>query len=123
MALIETAPAAGSVSRTVPSGKDNDRTWLAAFGRRHGRKLRVLHVGNIANNAFLNAKFLRQAGVEADVLCYDYYHVMGTPEWEELDLRRPYGDDFKPRFAPADLAGYTRPAWFIQGPLSECCRR
>ena len=120
MSLIETA--VKSLPRAVPVGAHDDRVWLADFARRHGRRLRVLHVGNIANNAFLNAKFLRRAGVDAEVLCYDYYHVMGTPEWEEVDLRHPYGDDYNPSFAPEDLAGYDRPAWFIQGPLSECRR-
>jgi glycosyltransferase involved in cell wall biosynthesis len=111
---------AGAALRALPPKEDNDRAWLAEFAVRHGRKLRVLHVGNIANNAFLNAKFLRQAGVEADVLCYDYYHVMGMPEWEEVDLQQPHGDDFKPQFAADDLAGYDRPSWFIQGPLQAC---
>jgi glycosyltransferase involved in cell wall biosynthesis len=121
MSLIETA-AKSAIPRAAPVGTDDDRAWLARFAGRHGRRLRALHVGNIANNAFLNAKFLRQAGVDAEVLCYDYYHVMGTPEWEEVDLRHPYGDDYNPRFAPEDLVGYDRPAWFIQGPLSDCRR-
>jgi len=121
MPLIETTETPAAVL-PAPSGEDDDRRWLTAFAARHGRSLRVLHVGNIANKAYLNAKFLRQAGVEADVLCYDYYHVMGTPEWEEVDLLHPYGDDYNPRFAPADLAGYCRPSWFIQGPLSACRR-
>ena len=51
--------------------------WLHAFEASHGRKLRVLHIGNIANNGYLVAKLLRRAGIEADVLSYDYYHVMG----------------------------------------------
>src|SRR5205807_6076300 len=114
--------AIASRSRNVGLG-ESDSAWLAAFAARHGRKLRVLHVGNIANNAFINAKFQRRAGIEAEVLCYDYYHVMGTPEWEEVDLRHPYGDDYHPSFAPEDVAGYTRPTWFIQGPLPECHRR
>ena len=77
----------------------------------------MLHVGNIANNAYLVAKFLRRAGVDADVLCYDYYHIMGTPEWEELDIQHDWGDDFRPRFAPEDIGDYRRPDWFVQGPL------
>jgi hypothetical protein len=34
--------------------------------------LRVLHVGNIANNVYVNAKLLRRAGVEADALCDEW---------------------------------------------------
>lgn len=44
--------------------------------------MRVLHVGNIAKNAYHNAEFLRRRGVEADVLCYDYPPIMGQPEWK-----------------------------------------
>ena len=48
--------------------------------------MRVLLIGNIANNAFWSARLLREAGVEADVLCYDDYWVMSSPEWEEADF-------------------------------------
>ena len=94
--------------------------WLRDFEARHGRKLRVLHVGNIYNNAYLAAKFLRRAGVDADVLCYDYYHIMGTPEWEELDIQHDWHDDYRPRFAREDIDDYRRPDWFVQGPLKLC---
>ena len=77
--------------------------WLRAFEARHGRPVRVLHVGNIANNAYLNATFLRRAGVDCHVLCYDYYDPMATPEWEA------------PRGA-GSASG--RPRWFVQGPSS-----
>src|SRR2546421_4301610 len=80
--------------------ESGDPAWLREFERKHGRPLRVLHVGNIANNAYLNAKFLRQAGIDCHVLCYDYYEVASTPEWEEWDGR-----------------GYSRPTWFVQGPV------
>lgn len=96
---------------------EDDLAWLRAFERRKGRKLRVLHVGNIANNAYLNAKFLRTAGVEAHVLSYDYYHVMAMPEWEDVELRHPHGDDYYPKFADQDLRSYRRPSWFVNVPL------
>ncbi|MBI3180432.1 MAG: hypothetical protein HYZ27_12270, partial [Deltaproteobacteria bacterium] len=48
--------------------------------------MKVLHVGNIANNAYNNAKFLRRAGIDASVLVYDYTHVMGQPEWEDAEF-------------------------------------
>ena len=102
----------------IPQHPEQD--WLCDFEARNGRKLRVLHIGNIANNAYLIAKFLRRAGVDADVLCYDYYHIMGTPEWEELDIQHDWGDDFRPHFAPEDIGDYRRPDWFVQGPLRVC---
>lgn len=92
--------------------------WLRAFERTNGRPLRVLHVGNIADNAYINAKFLRAVGVEAHVLCCDYYHIMATPEWEDVELQHDHGDDFFPVFSAADLRGYIRPHWFISGPLA-----
>ena len=94
--------------------------WLKDFERTHGRPLRVLHVGNIAANGYLNAKFLRRVGVEADLLICDYYHVMGCPEWEDIDLAHGHGDDNKPSFHPDDVKGYQRPDWVTHGSLIEC---
>ena len=91
--------------------------WLRLFERQHGRPLRVLHLGNIANNAYLNAKFLRSIGVDAHVLSYDYYHVMAMPEWEDVELGHGHGDDYQPRFSVRDLQGYRRPAWFVNASL------
>ena len=39
---------------------EDDAVWLERFAMEKGRPLRVLHVGNVANNAYLNAKFLRR---------------------------------------------------------------
>lgn len=73
--------------------------------------MRLLHLGNIANNAYNNAKLLRRAGVEADVLVYDYDHVMGHPEWEDatidVDLPERFTD-----WRNIDLGGFERPSWF-----------
>lgn len=98
-------------------------TWLRTFEAGRGRPLRVLHVGNIANNAFLNAKFLRTVGIEAHVVCPDYTHVMATPEWEEVDLVHSHGNDFLPRFAKSDIRNYRRPYWFVSGPLVLCAQK
>lgn len=97
--------------------------WLEQFERAHARPLRVLHIGNVANNAYLNAKLLRRIGIEADVFCPRYYNVMACPEWEELELIHGYGHNYAPRFRPRDLAGYRRPRWFFQGPLFACIAR
>lgn len=95
--------------------------WLEQFKEKKGRPLRVLHIGNIANNAYLNAKFQRTIGIHADVICFDYYHVMSTPEWEELFLRCP-DDHYSIRFSQHELGIYKRPDWFIQGPLLLCSK-
>lgn len=74
--------------------------WIGEFARERGRPPRVLHVGNIGNNAYLNARFLREAGLDCHVLAYDYYDKLAMPEWE----------------------GDRRPPWFAQGPLQTCAR-
>jgi glycosyltransferase involved in cell wall biosynthesis len=107
---------------SVPGLDQDSRAWLDAFSRRRGRRLRVLHVGNIANNAYLNVKFLRMAGVDAHVLCHEYYHVMGCPEFEDADFEGDFGDDFRPNWHRVNLRGFERPRWFAQGPLYLCTR-
>jgi glycosyltransferase involved in cell wall biosynthesis len=94
--------------------------WLDEFEQEHGRPLRVLHIGNIANNAYNNAKILRKIGVEADVMCHNYYHMMGTPEWEDANFIGKHGDDFFPDWWRVDLNGFQRPTWFFQGPRELC---
>jgi glycosyltransferase involved in cell wall biosynthesis len=125
-----------SPTRGVPGILSNHRTegvvqpslkalvrWLEEFEQDHGRPLRVLHFGNIANNAYLNAKFLRTVGVDAHVLSSDYHHIMATPEWEEIEITQPYGDDNNPDFSVLDLKGYRRPEWFVSGTISECVQK
>ena len=84
------------------------------------RKIKVLHIGNIANNAYNNAKLLAEVGFSCDVICYDYYHVMGCPEWEDADFENTLADDFAPDWQDLDLNGFKRPKWFVQGPLNLC---
>ena len=95
-------------------------TLAAEFRARHGRAPRALHIGNIANNAFYNAKILNQSGFDCDVMCADYYHIMGCPEWEEADFIGPIADQFRPDWTAVDLQGYERPRWFAQGPQQLC---
>lgn len=98
---------------------ENQR-WLDDFRERHGRPPRILHIGNIANNAYNNARLLNEAGLDCDVICYNYYHIMGCPEWEDADFLKDYGDHFKPDWAAAGVIGFDRPRWFAQGPLLNC---
>ena len=94
--------------------------WLDAYRKKHGRPPRILHIGNIANNAYNNAKLFIQAGFDCDVLCHDYYHIMGCPEWEDADFDGGFGDHFHPQWADVEMPGYARPGWFAQGPLKLC---
>jgi glycosyltransferase involved in cell wall biosynthesis len=110
-----------SIGHTAESNDQCEAELLEDIRKRLGRPLRVLHIGNIANNAFNNARIQRAVGIAADVLCYDYYHVMGTPEWEEANFDKPPEDPFFPDWWALDLKGYQRPRWFASGPLKEVC--
>jgi glycosyltransferase involved in cell wall biosynthesis len=96
--------------------------WLADFEHQHGRRLRVLHIGNIANNAYNNAKIQRARGIDADVLSFDYYHIMATPEWEDAEFSGDVGDPMLPDWWGVDLKGFRRPKWFVAGPLDLSLR-
>jgi len=106
---------------TIELSAEN-RRWLDDFRGRQGRSPRVLHIGNIANNAFNNARLLNDAGLDCDVICYDYYHVMGCPEWEDADFTGGIEDDFRPNWTRVALGEYVRPRWFAQGPMELCLR-
>jgi glycosyltransferase involved in cell wall biosynthesis len=95
--------------------------WLKAWENEHRRPLRVLHIGNIANNAFNNAAIQRQYGVDAYVIGYENYHIMSCPEWEEADFDGAVGDPFFPDWSRVDLGNYVRPRWFTSGPLRLSC--
>ncbi len=82
--------------------------------------MKVLHIGNIANNAYLNAKILNQYGIESHVLSKDYFHIMGCPEWEDSDFIGDYGDDNTPNWSKLDLQGFKTPIWFAKGNETLC---
>lgn len=94
--------------------------WLEQFRRERGRAPRLLHIGNVANNGYNNAKLLNRIGLESDVICPDYYHIMGCPEWEDADYQGDIRSDFYPTWDGVDLRGFERPRWFAQGPLINC---
>ncbi|MDA1280824.1 MAG: hypothetical protein O3B95_12450, partial [Chloroflexi bacterium] len=116
-------PTVVSNSRTLPvksSDSDAHETtgdWFADYSDRHGRPPRILHIGNIANNAYLNAHLLNEAGYDCDVLCYDYYHIMACPEWEDADFVGTIDSQNHPDWRTVDLKGFRRPRWFAQGPF------
>lgn len=101
----------------------DSKQWIADFRRKNGRPLRVLHIGNIANNAYMNAKIQRARGIEADVLSFGYYHIMGCPEWEDAEFEGVHGDDMMPDWWGVRFTKpYKRPRWFAQGSLDLCIR-
>ena len=80
--------------------------------------MKSAHAGNIANNAYLIAKFLRRKGEEAHAFHFRSEFIMGHPEWEDAD----FTEELDP-FDPPDWAsmrftnGYERPEWvhYISG--------
>lgn len=83
------------------------------------RAIRVLHIGNIANNAYLNAKILNERGFDCVVASPDYTHIMGCPEWEDGDFNGIPADQNRPDWSKLDLGGFERPQWFVGKPLAE----
>ena len=96
--------------------------WLDEFAAAKGRPLRVLHVGNIANNGYVNAKIQRSLGIDADASANNYFHVMGSPEWEDAAFEGDVVDDFFPDWWNVDTHGFRRPEWFAQGNWRTCQR-
>ncbi|MDX6424318.1 MAG: hypothetical protein QOI67_1789, partial [Gaiellaceae bacterium] len=74
--------------------------------------MRVLHHGNVAQNGYNNAKFLRRLGVEADVVC-DETQALAQPEWEDAPLGPKV--DAMAIWDPltVDAGGWKRPNWVI----------
>jgi glycosyltransferase involved in cell wall biosynthesis len=71
----------------------------------------VLHLGNVAQNGYNNAKLLRRLGVTTFAVC-DESQALAQPEWEDAPL--PPDTDALATWTP-ELAvdGWTRPDWVI----------
>lgn len=95
------------------------RRWRNEFKKKYGKEPRVLMIGNVANNAYQIAKALNREKIDCDVLCHDYYHIMGTPEWEDAEIEGEIENQFFPDFDAVNMHGYKRPKWFAQGPLLD----
>lgn len=95
-----------------PEGMTRNAAWLEQ------QNIRVLHVGNIVNNGYNNAKFLREAGLHNDVLSYDYFHAQSMPEWEDADFDAKV-PEWEPDWSRVDLKGYARPGWFYNVYMEE----
>ena len=82
--------------------------------------MKILHIGNIANNAFYNANILNKYGHENHVIVPDYYHVMGLPEWNLDEYKNVLIDEYYPQYWKINKINFSRPLWFAQGPVDEC---
>jgi glycosyltransferase involved in cell wall biosynthesis len=81
---------------------------------------KILHVGNVANLAYVNAKILNDRGFENHVAAPDLYHFASSPQWQELIgstvTRDDLGDDWHPNFFSVASAAGLMPDWVAQGP-------
>lgn len=76
--------------------------------------MRIAHVGNIASNAYLNAKRDRAMGIESDCFDHGAGPAQWTPPWEDADWNWP--ENLKPTDAPdwrqiTFTNGWERPVW------------
>lgn len=79
-------------------------------------KMKILHVGNIANNGYLAAKKERERGYESYLINVNYHHVMMMPEWEELKINFDYSQfDIK----KLKQVGKGIPFWVLSGSWTE----
>jgi hypothetical protein len=76
------------------------------------RPLRILHVGNIANNAYLSAKAQRAHGLDAVVVSPRPPFIMGFPEWEEISFQVHDHNHLDGVIGGSD---FQSPDWFVSG--------
>ena len=83
-----------------------------------GRK--VLHVGNVANLAFVNARLLNKMGYNSHMISPDFYHFASSPEWQDMvkgDVdRKILGDDWFPDFRGKSVPIVPSYDWVSIGP-------
>lgn len=99
--------------------KENQQ-WVRQFIKKYKRKPRVLHISNIANNAYNNAKLLIQCGLENHVFAPNAFFAMGCPEWEDADFTHEITDMWNPDWSSLDLRDFCRPKWFASGDYPTC---
>lgn len=97
-----------------------NKKWLEDFASEHGRPLRILHISNIANNAYNNANLLNQCMTINHVVAANDRYAMSCPEWEDADYDEDVDDMWNPPWSEFNLNGFERPAWFVQGSYEDC---
>ncbi len=90
----------------------NVESYIQDFIDKNKRAPRILHMGNICNNAYQIAKMLNAQGADCDVLSVEYYHIMASPEWDDADFSGDIISQSFPAWHKVDLHGFERPEWF-----------
>ncbi|MBV9248065.1 MAG: glycosyltransferase [Acetobacteraceae bacterium] len=107
-------PIGSTLHTTEKRGRETAETTK---GAKH-----VLHVGNISNLAYGNARMAQSSRLINYVVSYDFWHFASWPEWEDLtstDLQtrvEDFGDPYFPDFWRLKPESRRRPQWFAQGP-------
>lgn len=80
--------------------------------------MKVAHIGNVANIAYLNTKFLRRKGIAADVYVHDYGTTcLSCPEWEEGDFDAQTVPMQNPDWSKVAMRNrWQRPEWVKSAP-------
>lgn len=73
--------------------------------------MRVAHIGNIANIAYLNTKFLRRLGIAADLYYYDFDICLAQPEWEDAHIEGEIEIMDRMWRKHVTISDYERPSW------------
>ena len=76
----------------------------------------ILHIGNVANNAYNAAAFDRSKNLTAFAISPDYLHVMAFPFWETEEIMVEPENTFHPE---AFMNSANMPEWFVHGSWSE----
>jgi glycosyltransferase involved in cell wall biosynthesis len=88
----------------------------ADSSKKANEKIKILHIGNIANNGYIASTILNTDDIESHLLVMDYYHTHGCPEWESAEVEGDWINDFYPAWHNVNLHGFKRPEWYSQGP-------
>ena len=74
--------------------------------------MKTAHVGNVANNGYLVAKFLRRKGQDAHAFHFRTEFIMGHPEWEDADFAGELDPYNPPDWRTLTFTnGWQRPDW------------
>ena len=74
--------------------------------------MKVVHVLNLANNAYHIVKALRRNGFDSDLIISSADFGMGLPMWEELELQEdPYNINFRELIEKFDIPEWMKIWW------------
>lgn len=82
-------------------------------------KADYIHIGNIANNGYLNARILNRNGYPARCYAMGYTHIMGSPRWEEGRVLGVIGCQFRPDWGAVHYLGPSLPEWFFDADFAS----